>query len=89
MASYVFVIFELLKKVLRLCLHGTCYVSEFIFFMWQVLGDQSPIVKHLERDHAGNISAMSLEMDQTEVFHYTESLDALRKKIAEATDTLL
>ena len=46
-------------------------------------------MKHLERDHAGNISAMSLEMDRTEVFHYAESLDALRKKVAEAMDTLL
>ncbi|MED6132660.1 hypothetical protein PIB30_020993 [Stylosanthes scabra] len=55
----------------------------------EVLGDESPIVKHLERDHAGNISAMSLEMDQREVFQYTESLDALRKKVAEAMDTLV
>ncbi|XP_027337747.1 DEAD-box ATP-dependent RNA helicase 39-like [Abrus precatorius] len=55
----------------------------------EVLGEQSPLVKHLEHDHAGNISAMSLEMEQTEVFHFTESLDALRKKVAEAMDSLL
>lgn len=55
----------------------------------EVLGEQSPIVKNLERDHAGNVSAMSLEMDQTEVFHFIESLDALRKKVAEAMDSLL
>ncbi|KAL1357792.1 hypothetical protein HN51_009658 [Arachis hypogaea] len=55
----------------------------------EVLGDESPIVKHLERDHAGNISAISLEMDQGEVFQYTESLDALRKKVIEAMDTLV
>ncbi|XP_061356602.1 DEAD-box ATP-dependent RNA helicase 39-like [Gastrolobium bilobum] len=55
----------------------------------EVLGEQSPFVKHLERDHAGNISAMSLEMEQTEVFHFIESLDALRKKVAEAMDSLL
>ncbi|KAK7380562.1 hypothetical protein VNO78_33076 [Psophocarpus tetragonolobus] len=55
----------------------------------EVLGEQSPIVKHLESDHEGNISAMSLEMEQTEVFHFTESLLALRKKVAEAIDSLL
>ncbi|KAL2966920.1 hypothetical protein AAZX31_16G144900 [Glycine max] len=55
----------------------------------EVLGEQSPIVKHLECGHAGNISAMSLEMEQTEVFHFTESLHALRKKVAEAMDSLL
>lgn len=55
----------------------------------EVLGEQSSVVKHLECDHAGNISAMSLEMEQTEVFHFTESLDALRKKVAEAMDSLL
>ncbi|KAE9617469.1 putative RNA helicase [Lupinus albus] len=55
----------------------------------EVLGEQSPIVKNLERDHAGNISAMCLEMDQTEVFHFIESLDSLRGKVAEAMDSLL
>nr|KYP62042.1 DEAD-box ATP-dependent RNA helicase 39 [Cajanus cajan] len=55
----------------------------------EVLGDQFPVVKHLECDHAGNISAMSLEMEPTEVFHFTESLQALRKKVAEAMDSLL
>lgn len=55
----------------------------------EVLGEESPIVKHLESHHAGNISAMCLEMEQTEVFHFTESLDALRKRVAEAMDSLL
>ncbi|TKY46099.1 DEAD-box ATP-dependent RNA helicase 39 [Spatholobus suberectus] len=55
----------------------------------EVLGEQSPVVKHLECHHAGNISAMSLEMEQTEVFHFTESLHSLRKKVAEAMDSLL
>ncbi|KAL2334979.1 hypothetical protein Fmac_016192 [Flemingia macrophylla] len=55
----------------------------------EVLGEQSPVVKHLECDHAGNISAMSLEMEPAEVFHFTESLQALRKKLAEAMDSLL
>ncbi|KAK7270995.1 hypothetical protein RJT34_26563 [Clitoria ternatea] len=55
----------------------------------EVLGEQSPIVKHLEHDHDGNVSAMSLEMEQTEVFHFTMSLDALRKNVAEAIGSLL
>ncbi|CAJ1953237.1 unnamed protein product [Sphenostylis stenocarpa] len=57
--------------------------------MAEVLGEESPIVKHLECHHAGNISAMSLEMEQTEVFHFTESLHALRKKLEEAMSSLL
>lgn len=55
----------------------------------QVLGEESPLVKRLERDHAGNISAMSLEMEPTEVFDFSESLEALRKKVAEAMNSLL
>ncbi|RDX76102.1 DEAD-box ATP-dependent RNA helicase 39, partial [Mucuna pruriens] len=55
----------------------------------EVLGEQSPVVKHLQCHHAGNISAMSLEMERTEVFHFTESLHALRKKVAEAMNSLL
>ncbi|KAJ1385966.1 RNA helicase, DEAD-box type, Q motif [Sesbania bispinosa] len=55
----------------------------------EVLGEESPLVKHLQHDHAGNVSAMSLEMEQTEVFLFTESLDALRKKVVEAMDSLL
>ncbi|KAK7315384.1 hypothetical protein VNO77_33930 [Canavalia gladiata] len=55
----------------------------------EVLGERSPLVKHLERNHAGNISAMSLEVEQKEVYHFTESLDALKKKVAEAMDSLL
>lgn len=54
----------------------------------EVLGEDSPIVKRLERDHAGNISVLSVEMEDTEVFHLTESLDALKKKLEEAMNTL-
>ncbi|KAK2366725.1 DEAD-box ATP-dependent RNA helicase [Trifolium repens] len=54
----------------------------------EVLGEKSPLVKRLERDHAGNISALSIEMEETEVFHLTESLDALRKKLEEAMNSL-
>ncbi|XP_047167560.1 DEAD-box ATP-dependent RNA helicase 39-like [Vigna umbellata] len=57
--------------------------------MAEVLGEQSPIVKHLECHHEGNISAMSIEMEQTEVFHFTASLHALQKKVTEAMDSLL
>jgi len=64
------------------------YVYEFILLVWQVLGEDSPIVKRLERDHAGNISALSVEMEDTEVFHLIESLDALRKKLEETMNTL-
>lgn len=54
----------------------------------EVLGENSPLVKRLERDHAGNISALSLEMEQSEVFHLTESFDALRTKLEEAMNSL-
>jgi hypothetical protein len=53
-----------------------------------VLGDDSPIVKRLEHDHAGNISALSIEMEETEVFHLTQSMDALKKKLEEAMNSL-
>lgn len=45
-------------------------------------------MEQLERSHAGQIAAMLLEMDKTEVFHLTESLDALKTKVAEAMDSL-
>ncbi|XP_030938843.1 DEAD-box ATP-dependent RNA helicase 39-like [Quercus lobata] len=55
----------------------------------KILGEQlSPFVERLEHSHAGQIAAMLLEMDKTEVFHLTESLDVLKKKVAEAMDSL-
>ncbi|XP_058773396.1 DEAD-box ATP-dependent RNA helicase 39-like [Vicia villosa] len=54
----------------------------------EVLGEKSPIVERLERDHAGNVSALSIEMEEAEVFHLTKSLDALRKKLEEAMNSL-
>ncbi|XP_023902831.1 DEAD-box ATP-dependent RNA helicase 39 [Quercus suber] len=55
----------------------------------KILGEQlSPFVERLEHSHAGQITAMLLEMDKTEVFHLTESLDVLKKKVAEAMDSL-
>jgi len=52
------------------------------------MGENSPIVKQLEHDHAGNISALSVEIEETEVFHLTKSLDALQKKLEVAMNTL-
>lgn len=58
-------------------------------FKCQILGEElSPFLERLEHDHAGQIAAMLLEVDETEVLHLTESLDALKKKVAEAVDSL-
>ena len=54
-----------------------------------MLGEQLfPLVERLERNHAGKVTGMLLEMDQTEVLHLIESPDALKKKVAEAMDVL-
>lgn len=45
-----------------------------------------PLVERIERDHAGKVTGMLLEMDQTEVLHLIESPDALKKKVAEAME---
>lgn len=47
-----------------------------------------PLVKRLEQEHAGKVTGMLLEMDQTEVLHLIESPDALKQKVAEAMDVL-
>ncbi|KAK1403874.1 Polyadenylate-binding protein [Heracleum sosnowskyi] len=47
-----------------------------------------PLVQRLEQEHAGKVTGMLLEMDQTEVLHLIESPDALKKKVAEAMDVL-
>lgn len=55
----------------------------------QMLGEQLyPLVEQIERDHAGKVTGMLLEMDQTEVLHLIESPDALRKKVGEAMEVL-
>ncbi|KAG6671515.1 hypothetical protein I3842_16G007300 [Carya illinoinensis] len=55
----------------------------------KILGEGlSPFLERLEHDHAGQIAAMLLEVDKTEVYHLTESLDALKKKVAEAIISL-
>ncbi|PIA47867.1 hypothetical protein AQUCO_01400454v1 [Aquilegia coerulea] len=54
-----------------------------------MLGEQLfPLVDRLEHDHAGKVTGMLLEMDQTEVLHLIESPDALKKKVGEAINVL-
>ncbi|XP_047955782.1 polyadenylate-binding protein 3 [Salvia hispanica] len=54
-----------------------------------MLGEQLyPLVERLERNHAGKVTGMLLEMDQTEVLHLIESPDALKKKVVEAMNVL-
>lgn len=55
----------------------------------QMLGEQLfPLVERIERETAGKVTGMLLEMDQTEVLHLIESPDALKNKVAEAMDVL-
>ena len=51
-------------------------------------GQLYPLVERLERDHAGKVTGMLLEMDQTEVLHLIESPEALKQKVSEAMDVL-
>ncbi|GMP36395.1 hypothetical protein CsSME_00008538 [Camellia sinensis var. sinensis] len=54
-----------------------------------MLGEQLfPLVERVEPDHAGKVTGMLLEMDQTEVLHLIEAPDALKKKVSEALDVL-
>ncbi|CAM6125515.1 unnamed protein product [Calypogeia fissa] len=54
-----------------------------------MLGEQLyPLVDKLEHDHAGKVTGMLLEMDQTEVLHLIESPEALMAKVAEAMEVL-
>ncbi|XP_028076049.1 golgin subfamily A member 5-like [Camellia sinensis] len=54
-----------------------------------MLGEQLfPLVERVEPDHAGKVTGMLLEMDQTEVLHLIEALDALKKKVSEALGVL-
>lgn len=54
-----------------------------------MLGEQLyPLVERLERNQAGKVTGMLLEMDQTEVLHLIESPDALKKKVIEAMNVL-
>ncbi|TYI77352.1 hypothetical protein E1A91_D06G136500v1 [Gossypium mustelinum] len=55
----------------------------------KMLGEQLyPLVQGFEPEHAGKVTGMLLEMDQTEVLHLIESPDALKEKVAEAMAVL-
>lgn len=47
-----------------------------------------PLVERIEREQAGKVTGMLLEMDQTEVLHLIESPDDLQSKVAEAMEVL-
>lgn len=54
-----------------------------------MLGEELfPLVERIERENAGKVTGMLLEMDQTEVLHLIESPEALKNKVAEAMDVL-
>ncbi|KAK9271460.1 hypothetical protein L1049_027051 [Liquidambar formosana] len=50
---------------------------------------QFSLVERLERDNAGKVAGILLEMDQREVFQLIESPDALKVKVAEAMMSLV
>ncbi|KAK8292660.1 hypothetical protein V6Z12_D06G135200 [Gossypium hirsutum] len=55
----------------------------------KMLGEQLyPLVQGFEPEHAGKVTGMLLEMDQTEVLHLIESPDASKEKVAEAMAVL-
>ncbi|ONK59382.1 uncharacterized protein A4U43_C08F5860 [Asparagus officinalis] len=54
-----------------------------------MLGEQLyPLVERIEGEHAGKVTGMLLEMDQTEVLHLIESPEVLKKKVYEAMEVL-
>lgn len=56
---------------------------------FQLLGEQLyPLVERIEGDHAGKVTGMLLEMDQTEVLHLIESPEALKQKVSQALEVL-
>lgn len=63
--------------------------NKILLYGHQMLGEQIyPLVQQIEHDHAGKVTGMLLEMDQTEVLHLLESPDALQKKVGEAMEIL-
>ncbi|KAI9201597.1 hypothetical protein LWI28_025867 [Acer negundo] len=56
----------------------------------EMVGEQvSSVMEHVEHDNGGKVTAILLEMDQTEVFDVIESTDGLKNKVAEAMNSLL
>lgn len=55
-------------------------------YNYQIL--EKPAVERLERDRAGKVAAMLMEIDPKEVLYLIESRDALRKKVADAVESL-
>ncbi|KAJ3692035.1 hypothetical protein LUZ60_012385 [Juncus effusus] len=54
-----------------------------------MLGEQLyPLVEQIEREQAGKVTGMLLEMDKTEILHLIESPDALKSKVNEAMEVL-
>ncbi|CAL5417675.1 unnamed protein product [Camellia sinensis] len=47
-----------------------------------------PLVERVEPDHAGKVTGILLEMNQTDVLHLIEAPDALKKKVSKALDVL-
>ena len=54
-----------------------------------MLGKERRVAECHGRGDAEHISAVLLEMDQTEVFRLSKSMDALKKKVADAIDSVL
>ncbi|CAI0395828.1 unnamed protein product [Linum tenue] len=50
--------------------------------------DYTSLVKSIERENAGQVAAMLLEMDQEEVFDVLKLPGGLKRKVAEAMDSL-
>lgn len=55
----------------------------------QILGNKLyALVEQLERDHAGKVTGMLLEMDKAEILQLLRSPEALRAKVREAMAVL-